>query len=318
MFCKADEEVRSNEFGLAHFGAADEVCSECLADRTGRPFTALGPDALWRGTEGMDFGAYRARIRAPAHPVVASPLFCHRWFFMFDIMHMLDCHGVAEAVYGGVLAYLLRDARLGANMAQRLGVVNRDRTEHYRGRSHKLPEIWQANCVQSKWGILHGATFKAAILRHACLFFKELVDRHCVSDGAADVLLRQVMAAFLRINTILWDGPMFLDDAEMTQLRSSCEEFGVCYSRLRELSRQEGILAWPIRPKTHKTQHIPFMAQCLNPRHCQCYGEESAMGELVKTWQGSKAGRYFQVVQTTVLVKRLTGFLLRFELALLD
>ena len=42
------------------------------------------------------------------------------------------------------------------------------------------------------------------------------------------------------------------------------------------------------------------------------------MGELVKTWQGSKAGRYFQVVQTTVLVKRLTGLLLRFELALLD
>ena len=34
LFTKCDEETRCNEFGMTHYNGADEVCSECLANRT--------------------------------------------------------------------------------------------------------------------------------------------------------------------------------------------------------------------------------------------------------------------------------------------
>ena len=73
LFVKGDEEVRSNEYGLAHFGARDEVCSECLSGRTDRVFTDLRDTAGWMPTARMDFETYRNRIRRPHHPLIDSP-----------------------------------------------------------------------------------------------------------------------------------------------------------------------------------------------------------------------------------------------------
>ncbi len=42
LFAKSDEDVRANDFGLAHFPAIDEVSSECLA------FTDMRETATWR------------------------------------------------------------------------------------------------------------------------------------------------------------------------------------------------------------------------------------------------------------------------------
>ena len=41
LFAKADEDCRSNDWGLPHYSAKDEVCSECLANRSTRPYTDL-------------------------------------------------------------------------------------------------------------------------------------------------------------------------------------------------------------------------------------------------------------------------------------
>ena len=51
LFGKADEEVRVNTWGLPSYNAPNEVCSECLANRTTRPFTDLSAAAAWRPTQ---------------------------------------------------------------------------------------------------------------------------------------------------------------------------------------------------------------------------------------------------------------------------
>ena len=111
LFAKGDEEVHCNEWGLPHYNGA-EVCSECLANRDDRPYTDLRPSAAWRATTPLGHEAYMARCREPRHPLLASP-FGSRWLCFPDIMHMMDCKGVAAWVFGGVLQCLLKLPALG-------------------------------------------------------------------------------------------------------------------------------------------------------------------------------------------------------------
>ena len=264
----------------------------------------------------MDFAAFRLRVRTPLHPLASSPLFCHRHFFILDIMHMVDCSGVAGLVYGGVLHSLLGDIRLGASRAARLRAIDTDRLAHYSARPGvpRLPKIWWKNVLLDGWANLHEQIFKAAIMRSAAPFFSELVHRYFTSDSVEDVCLRGVVASLVEMYDILWSGPRFLLPPAMVQLRACCSNFGVFYGRLRALARRSNTLSWPVRPKVHKLMHIPETAACINPRHCQCYVEESVVGTVAQTWKKSVAGRYERTVQRTVLAKRLTALLLRFEL----
>ena len=47
-----------------------------------------------------------------------------RWFFYADLMHMMDCKGVAAIVFGSILARLSRDLALGSNIGVRLNLIN--------------------------------------------------------------------------------------------------------------------------------------------------------------------------------------------------
>ena len=93
-----------------------------------------------------------------------------------------------------------------------------------------------------------------------------------------------------------------------------CIEFGENYQKLRDWARDAGQLAWPVRPKVHKMQHLPQCCAVINPTAVQVYGEESLVGTTVRVWKKSMAGRYTGVVQRNVLVKRLTGLMCHFEL----
>ncbi len=55
LFMKSDEEVRCSEIGFPSYSAGAEVCSECMSNRTTRPFTDMSAAALWRPTEQMPF-----------------------------------------------------------------------------------------------------------------------------------------------------------------------------------------------------------------------------------------------------------------------
>ena len=86
LFCKGDEQVRSDEWGLAHHNAAGECCPDCKANRTNLPFTDLQPSAGWRATQAMSSAEFVGRMRAPHHPLVRSP-FCWRIFIWITYIY---------------------------------------------------------------------------------------------------------------------------------------------------------------------------------------------------------------------------------------
>ena len=318
LFVKCDEDVRANDFGLTHFSGANEVCPDCLANRTSRPFTDLSANAAWRAGEAMDFIVFRARVREPNHPLVASSFFCHRYFFPIDVMHLLECKGATPLVFGSVLTWLLLDARLGANKDARLATINDHRQKFFDDRpgDHKLPKIYMSNCTRDGWGVLAGPAFKAAKTRAGAPFFRSLVHHYCVSASPRDRELRNVVDSLDDLYNALYGSPTFPSDAEVDRIRQVCLEFGSAYQKMREYSRRAGRFAFNVTPKVHKVQHVPKLSTSINPIRVQVYSEESMMGSVTKTWRGSKNGRYKHVVQQVVLVKQLTGMLLRYELAL--
>ena len=92
------------------------------------------------------------------------------------------------------------------------------------------------------------------------------------------------------------------------------ESFGECFMRLREIARVKKWPLWNVTPKVHKMQHVPLLATVLNPRCVQNYAEESLIGTCTAIWARSVRGRYSNVVQKTVLAKKLTGLMLHFEM----
>ena len=107
---------------------------------------------------------------------------------------------------------------------------------------------------------------------------------------------------------------MFMDDGAVEELRLQCLAHGECYQALREMARRDHRRAWNVTPKCHKFQHIHVFASIMNPRFVQNYIEESAVGTVQDSWKQSLNGRYKGVVQETVLIKRVTALLLRFEM----
>jgi len=315
LFMKSDEEVRCNETGMPSYSSATEVCSECMSNRTTRPFTDMSATALWRPTEQMPFATYRERLAEPLHPLARSHLFSHRCFFYLDLMHLCDCKGVAALTFGGVLSHLLSDPRLGPNRQARLDVVNTELRAFQDAHPgmHRLPQLRLANAVADTWANLNGRVIKAANTRSAAPFFNALVFRHFPGGSAVEVSLRGVVAALDGIYKVIYSQPMFMAGAKVVELRRNCVSFGEHYMRLRELARRENRFAWPVTPKVHKLQHVPMFATVLNPRFVQNYAEESTMGTMQRTWRRSMAGRYQGSVQANVLSKRVTALLIRFE-----
>ena len=107
--------------GLSDYGTA-EPCSECMCNRSTRPYTDLRDDAAWKPTEMMPLALCVARIRFD-HPLILS-LFLLVCFYSLDIMHKVDCNGVAALCDGGLLFVLVRLRALGPNQPSRLQVVN--------------------------------------------------------------------------------------------------------------------------------------------------------------------------------------------------
>ena len=313
LFLKGDEENACNEWGMPHYGS-EEVCGMCMANRVTRPFTDLRRVAAWRPTEAMPHEVFMARLREPLHPLMASP-YCHRWFVYPDLMHLLDCKGVLALVYGGLLYALVRDQRLGSNKGERLCSINAEREAWYRNNpgEHRLPKIIATNLVTAGWAELSGPAIKAANSRGARVFFKTLALRFFTTSSRYDVCIRTLFTSLCRIYDILYASPMFLSNADIDALREECVGFGESYQELRELSRVRAQMAFPVRPKVRRMQHLPRMAEIINPTFVQCYAEESLVGTTTKVWKKSVAGRYQRGVQNVVLVKRLTALLLRVE-----
>eukprot|EP00959_Pyramimonas_sp_CCMP1952_P177472 3709781-Pyramimonas_sp.AAC.1 len=312
MFAKADEECRCNDWGLVHFSSADEVCPECLANRSNRPCTDLQRSAKWRPTEAMPFESFKARLRVPLHPLAKCGSMS-RFLFYPDLMHMMDCNGVASIVFGSVLVRLTGEPHLGNNIAQRLDVINDQLSEWYRRRpgSRRLPRLAQGNLVNNGWAVLHGPAINAANTRKASGFFAQLAAQYLGHGSDFDKHIASAARLLHEFYSIIYAAPVFVSDHDVGRLRSVCVDFGEAFMWCREFSRRAGQLCWEITPKTHKMMHVPLMAQIVNPRTVHCYAGESLIGTTAKVWKGSMSGRWKKAAQNVVLSKRLLGVLLR-------
>ena len=125
LILKTDEEARCNSFGCVSWASANEVCPDCLADRTTRPYTDLRSSAAWRNHLVTSPEDFLRRNRQPDHPLVASA-FATRHLMQLDIMHCMDCKGVSSIVFGSMLQYVVQDGRLGRNQGERLDTFNRE------------------------------------------------------------------------------------------------------------------------------------------------------------------------------------------------
>jgi len=318
LFGKADEEQRSQKWRVPHYNDVAEICSECLCNRSNRPFTDLSRTARWRPTEKIPKELYFARIKSPRHPLVESRYFT-RWFFFLDCMHMLDCKGVAGIVYGSLLCYLSTLARLGPNIAARLLVINDERDEWYTRHPGmvRLPKIKEQHLRKADgWGELHGPAFKAAITRNASGFFLHIAIKLLTSENEHrdfERCMLRVVRSLHKLYALLWGRLRFLSQESIASLRDVCINFGENYMQCREHCRRECALLFNVSGKIHKMQHLPAMAEIMNPAWVACYGEESLVGTTVRTWKQSMHGRYQKNVQHRVLLKRLCGLALRLE-----
>ena len=314
LIAKGDEECHCQEWGLPHYNS-EEVCSECLANRTDHPYTDLRRGASWRLTTPLGKAAYLARCRQPLHPLLAHPM-ATRLLCFLDVMHMVDCKGVASWVFGGVLNTLLKEPALGANQKERLRRINQERLQWYKNNPGiiKLPRLLlHSHRQQDGWAELAGPAFKAAVTRNAARFFEHLAASFCNSDTPKHQNIRKVTSNLVGFYGVLYKAGWFLNKEELVKLATHTQDFGVAYQRLRNIAAAEGELAWPIRPKAHKMMHIPELAGHINPIRVQCYSEESLMGTTARVYKKSMFGRYKATVQKVVLCKRLTGLLLRLE-----
>ena len=172
LFAKADEQQRCDDWGLPDF-RSDEPCADCRCNRSTMPYTDLRPEADWRPTEIVDVRTFVSRFRKTRVHPLALCTFLHRWFFYPDVMHILDAKGVAAICYGGILGRLIRMPELGRVIQARINRINAAARAWYAAKpgGPKLPRIRREDLVKDDWHVLCGRMFKAAIMRHASVFF---------------------------------------------------------------------------------------------------------------------------------------------------
>ena len=53
LFATGDCEQILKKYNMRHYNLVDQICPDCLADRSLRPYTNLQEDAEWKETENM-------------------------------------------------------------------------------------------------------------------------------------------------------------------------------------------------------------------------------------------------------------------------
>ena len=129
-----------------------------------------------------------------------------------------------------------------------------------------------------------------------------------------DTAACQLVDDLCRFYQVLYTGDRYLPEPALQQLRTVTQRFGDNYQLLRELCRERGLLFFNVTPKVHKMQHVPLLAEVMNPRYVQNYAEESLIGTCTRIWAKSVSGRYRLTAQKAVIANELVGLLMRFEL----
>ena len=123
-------------------------------------------------------GRISGQESATRPPALGKSIFT-RHLLQMDVMHCMDCKGVAAIAYGSFLMYVVGDLRLGANQGERIDRFNTEMDTWYAARpgSNRLPAIKLSDIRKDGWGELHSPAIKAAMTREAAPFFCDLAER---------------------------------------------------------------------------------------------------------------------------------------------
>ena len=321
LFSKGDGEQQVVVYGMPGYslsGRERGVCGYCDADRVDKPFTDLSIAADWRPGERMANALWLARVRK-IHPLSSSRHF-HRLFNRLDGMHNLDCKGTAAIVGGSVIAKVIReDRRLGNTIDERLAAVNA-KLAQFNGSytfSSKISDIRRKNLFAKgtdQWITLHGPTIKAAGTRHI-MPFVQLLAEECFDDGSPySNSIIKVCRSLNGIYDVLYTADMFLTDGQHKQLSDRVMRFGKHFNACRGYAKAQRCFYFNTSWKVHQTMHLPYQAALINPRHMQCYNDESLQGRAQRIW-GKVAGPSRTIPQQeAVLYKYLVSLIIALNL----
>ena len=232
-------------------------------------------------------------------------------------MHICDSNGTMAIAAGSIIKHLvLTEDRLGGSQSARLDSINGLLSAFYTGKPHmsKTPGLRLADLSNpQRWGVLNGAVVKAANARHLHSLIVELCDAfYDDEDNEWHRCATRVAKGMSRFYTILYDeADVFLSEEQKGEVRRLVHRIGASWQVLRQLSRAENMMLWPVFPKVHYFQHLVDLSAVINPRKVQVYTSESHVGIICRIWHKSAAGRYRRMASKTVLAKRLLSLYLR-------
>ena len=226
------------------------------------------------------------------------------------MMHCLDHNGQTGIIVAGVLCMLVHDSRLGANMDQRMALINAKLKQF----NTDYPSSAYLNELRIKfffestttWAELGGSVIKAANTRRL-LPSIQLLCAEYLSDtrDAFHCAMTELVEQACRLYHILYGAGMFLREDELTDLADCSSRLGLSLMQARHLASLQGLMYFQVTHKCHWAQHFLYQAHLLNPRFVQVYGAESFIGVITRIWHSSAHGPYQAKVQGTVSLKML-------------
>ena len=251
--------------GLSHFAAKDETCSECLANRTTRPYTDLQRDAKWRPTQDMPLVTYKARIRIPLHPLAKTSSLqcvflglhahhglqrcrCYCLRFSFVAACAKSCtwkqHG------GPPQTHQRRDANM-VCCSTRTSLIATDKAKQF-------DKPWLG---QSTWACDQSC-------QHSCCLwcFADLAVKYLSDDDEFEKQMLLATKSLHQLYSNLDAAPRFPSYAQLARIRRVCVHFGASFMWCREHARRIRFMPWEATPTVHKSQHLPKMCEVMNPR----------------------------------------------------
>lgn len=187
LFFGGDLDYVCNLLGLPHF-SSNEVCCECRANISTMPHNNFNAEAAWRPTV-VTNEEFRARLRRPLHPLVEHPVFS-KYTFRYDLLHMLDHHGVASHVVANILwAHVSGDreseALPGDNEGERIEFLSSDMRAFYTQHqvANRMPALKLSNLKAGDYPELKGNAVKAANTRALAPYALEVQRRATEMSG---------------------------------------------------------------------------------------------------------------------------------------
>ena len=238
-----------------------------------KPFNDFSPGAAWGGTDKHNVG-FMQSLRQPLYPFC-----CHPWFnmhtFRFDMLHMLDHHGLASHVVANVLWTHLsgdRDCDVfpGSNIDDRVAFLNTDLAAWYTETStrNRLPTLKGSNLKEGPFPELKGHGVKAANTRAVVPYVLDVQKRAVGQQPSRrNRHMLKVVEALFGIYQICYNGSYFLSGEELASLQNHIHRLANHYQLLAATALANEQTMWKMTVKIHYTcAHFPQQAEVINPR----------------------------------------------------